>query len=247
MAIKVDSKKLLEAGAHFGHQARRWNPKMAPYLYGVQDKVHVFDLIKTKQMLEEALEVLKKASKQGKKILILGTKKQAKEWIAKVAQEVGCFYVNERWLGGTFTNFDQIKKSTQKLADLKNKMQKGEFNSFTKKERLLIEREIARLTRFFGGIAEMEKLPDFLFVVDTKRESGAIKEARVKGVETIAIVDSNSDPTLVDYPIPMNDDATRAIEYVLSLVKEAILEGKSVKGRKGTKGIKSKAKSIKSS
>lgn len=231
MAIKISLKELLAAGAHFGHQARRWNPKMAPYLYGVQDGVHVFDLVKTKEALEEALDVLKKATKEGKSILIVGTKKQAKEKVAEIAQAAGCFFVTERWLGGTLTNFDQMKKSIQKLSDMKRKKEAGEYKSFTKKERILLEREIARLERFFGGLSGIDELPDVMVIVDTKRGAGIVKEARAKGVEIIGIVDSNSDPTLVDYPIPMNDDATRALDYVLSLIKDAILEGKASKSK----------------
>lgn len=239
MVVTVDVKKLLEAGAHFGHQSRRWNPKMAPYLYGIQDGVHVFDLIKTKKLLVEALKVLRDSAKGRKAILIVGTKKQAKDKVREVAQATGCFFVNERWLGGTLTNFDQIKKSTKKLSDMKKKMDAGEYKQFTKKERLLAEREIARLERFFGGVAGMENLPDVMVIIDTKRGIGAAKEARSKGIEIVGIVDSNSDPTLVDYPIPMNDDATKALDYVLSLVRDAILEGKKLgKGRKSSTSSK---------
>ncbi len=229
MAVTVDVKKLLEAGAHFGHQARRWNPKMAPYLYGVQEGVHVFDLIKTKKALEEALKVLTDSAKEGKLILIVGTKKQAKDKVREIAQAAGCFFVNERWLGGTITNFDQIKKSTNKLAEMKKKMEEGEYKTFTKKERLLIEREIARLERFFGGVAKMDDLPDIIVFIDSKRQAGAVKEARAKSIEVVGIVDSNSDPTPIDYPIPMNDDATKALDYVLSLMRDSILEGKKSK------------------
>lgn len=228
MTVKVDVKKLLETGAHFGHQARRWNPKMAPYIYGEQDGVHVFDLIKTKKALDEALQTLTDSVKKGKTILIVGTKKQAKDKVREIAQATGSFFVNERWLGGTFTNFDQIRKSCKKLTDMKKKMEEGEYKEFTKKERLLLEREIARLERFFGGVEGMEKLPEMLVVVDTKKGTGAVKEAKAKNVEIVGIVDSNSDPTLIDYPIPMNDDATRALEYVLGLIRDAILEGKKL-------------------
>ncbi len=228
MTVKVDVKKLLETGAHFGHQARRWNPKMAPYIYGEQDGVHVFDLIKTKKALDEALQILTDSVKKGKTILIVGTKKQAKDKVREIAQATGCFFVNERWLGGTFTNFDQIRKSCKKLTDMKKKMEAGEYKEFTKKERLLLEREIARLERFFGGVEGMEKLPEMLVVVDTKKGTGAVKEAKAKNLEIVGIVDSNSDPTLIDYPIPMNDDATRALEYVLGLIRDAILEGKKL-------------------
>ena len=229
MAVKVSLEELVKAGAHFGHQSRRWNPKIEPYLYGEKDGVHVFDLTKTKVLLEEALEVLKTAAKEGKIILLLGTKKQAREKVEKVAKEAGVFYVNERWLGGTLTNFIQIKRSIQKMSDMKAKKEKGEYSEFTKKERLLLDREIERLERFFGGIADMEKEPDLLVIIDAKKEISAIRESKAKDVPVIAVVDSNSDPTSVDYPIPMNDDATKAVDYVLELFKEAIIEGK---GRK---------------
>ena len=240
MTIKVSLDELVKTGAHFGHQSRRWNPKMKPFLYGIKDGVHVFDLTKTKDNLEKALDFLKSSSKEGKKILFLGTKKQAREKIGKVAKKAGCYFVNERWLGGTFTNFDQIRKSTAKLADMKSKMEEGEYKSYTKKERLLIEREIARLERFFGGIADISDIPDVLVIVDTKREIGAVKEAGMKGVKTVAIVDSNCDPALVDYLIPMNDDATKAIDYVLELMQEAIIEGK--KRKKSSSPSKKKEK-----
>ena len=229
MAVKVSLEELVKAGALFGPQSRRWNPKIEPYLYGEKDGVHVFDLTKTKVLLEEALEVLKNASKEGKIILLLGTKKQAREKVEKVAKEAGVFYVNERWLGGTLTNFIQIKRSIQKMSDMKAKKEKGEYSEFTKKERLLLDREIERLERFFGGIADMEKEPDLLVIIDAKKEISAIRESKAKDVPVIAVVDSNSDPTSVDYPIPMNDDATKAVDYVLELFKEAIIEGK---GRK---------------
>jgi small subunit ribosomal protein S2 len=235
MAIQANLKDLLEAGAHFGHQSRRWNPKMEEYLHGVQDGVHIFDLIKTKELFDEALEAIETASRQNKKILLVGTKKQAKEKVAKVAKEAGIYYVNERWLGGTLTNFDMIRKSIKKLKDMKEKMSKGEYKSFTKKERLLIEREIDRLERFFGGIAALDSVPDMLVIIDIKREFGAVVEAESMGIETVAVVDTNCDPTLVDYPIPMNDDATRCVEYALDLVKQAILAGKK-KGSESSKG-----------
>lgn len=231
----ISLKQLLDAGAHFGHQAKRWNPKVAPYLYGVEDGVHVFDLPKTKIALEEALAFLKTTVGEGKTIILLGTKKQAKEKIAEVGKETGVFYVSERWLGGTLSNFEQIKRSLKKLSDMKESKATGGFNKYTKKERLLLDREIDRLERFFGGLTGMEKLPDVLFVVDIHKENSAVKEARNCKVKVVGVVDSNSDPEDVDYPIPMNDDAQKAIEYVLDLVKEAILEGKKVKPKKEIK------------
>ena len=232
---EVSLKTLLEVGAHFGHQARRWNPKMTPYLYGVQEGVHVFDLLKTKSALEEALEAIKKAASEGKVILLLGSKKQAKDKIIEIGEETGVPYVSERWLGGTITNFEMIKKSLTKLSEMKTKMAAGEYNIYTKKERLLLEREIARLERFFGGMASLTKTPDMLVVVDTHKEIGAVKEARKAKITVVGIVDSNADPAAVDYPIPMNDDASKALDYVLGLVKEAILEGRNSTSRKASR------------
>jgi small subunit ribosomal protein S2 len=240
MAVKISLKELIESGAHFGHQSRRWNPKMEQFLFGEQEGNHIFDLIKTKSALEEALNVITQASREGKGILLLGTKKQAKEKVEEVGKDAGIFYVSERWLGGTLTNFDQIRKSIRKLTDLTEKTAAGEFKNYTKKERLLIEREIIRLERFFGGISTMTKLPDLLIVVDIKKEFTAVNEATMKGVETIGIVDSNADPDLVDYPIPMNDDATRAVDYVLDLIKQAVLEGKKGTSKKSTTSKTSK-------
>ena len=193
MKKAVSLEELLEAGAHFGHQSRRWNPKMAPYLYGVVEGIHIFDLPKTKAALEEALGALTEAASAGKVILLLGTKKQVKDKIIEVGQATDCPYVSERWLGGTLTNFEQMKRTIE---------------------------------RFLGGISSLKALPDVLFVVDTHKEKGAIKEAVKSKIETVGIVDSNADPMVVDYPIPMNDDASKALSYVLDLVKEAILEGK---------------------
>lgn len=242
MAVKISLKELVQSGAHFGHQVRRWNPQMEEYLYGEQEGVHVFDLTKTKEKLQEALNFLSEASSEGKTILFVGSKKQARDKVKEVAEEVGSPFVVERWLGGTITNFDQIKKSINKLKEMKEKREAGEYKKFTKKERVEIDREIERLERFFGGISSLDDIPDVLVVVDTKRESTAISEANMKGVATVAIVDSNSDPTEVDYPIPMNDDATKALTYVLDLLKEAVEEGKTKKKKKKKSKEKKKAK-----
>lgn len=223
---KVSLDDLLNAGAHFGHQSRRWNPKMEDFLYGEDAGVHVFDLTKTKPMLEEALEYLRSVVAEGKSVLLLGTKKQIKEKVREIAEATGMPYVNERWLGGSFSNFEQMKRSLKKMEEMKDNMATGAYNKYTKKERLLIEREIARLERFFGGVKNIKDIPSVLFVIDTKREHGAVREANAKKIPVVGIVDSNADPDLVDYVIPMNDDASKALEYVLELVKEAILEGK---------------------
>jgi small subunit ribosomal protein S2 len=233
MTVKVSAEELLEAGAHFGHQAKRWNPKMDPFLYGVEKGVHVFDLMQTKKALEVALEFLQDSVKEGKVILFVGCKKQAKEKTQEVAEACDCPYVNERWLGGTISNFDQIKRSIQKLGELKEGLASGKYADYTKKERLLLEREKERLARFFGGIAGLTQKPDVLVVIDTHKEDGAVREAQMAGAKIVGIVDSNADPD-IDFPIPMNDDATKAIEYVLELMKKAIQEGKkSIKSKTG--------------
>jgi small subunit ribosomal protein S2 len=202
---------------------------MAEYLYGQENGVHIFDLTKVKPMIEEALDFLTRSVKEGKTVLILGTKKQVKDKVIEVAERVGVPFVNERWLGGTISNFPQMQRSLKKMEEMRTNMASGFYNKYTKKERLLIDREIARLERFFGGIETLTNVPDVLFVVDTKREAGAVHEANERKVPVVGIVDSNSDPDLIDYPIPMNDDASKALEYILDLVGEAIEQGKSVK------------------
>lgn len=220
--VNVSLEELIDAGAHFGHQTRRWNPKMEEYIYGSEGGVHIFDLTKTKPLIEEALEFLAKSAKEGKKILILGTKKQIKDKVAEVSEKIGVPYVNERWLGGTISNFGQIKKSIKKMEDMKEGLASGAYAKYTKKERLLIDREITRLEKLFGGMKSLTGTPDILFVIDTKREAAAVHEANTKKIPVVGIVDTNSDPDPVTYPIPMNDDAARALEYMLDLVAKAI-------------------------
>ncbi|HKB88562.1 MAG TPA: 30S ribosomal protein S2 [Patescibacteria group bacterium] len=224
MAVKVSLEDLVNAGAHFGHQTKRWNPKMGEYLYGSDNGVHIFDLTKTKPLIEEALEFLAKSVKEGKTVLLLGTKKQIKDKVAEVGEELGIPYVNERWLGGTISNFYQMQKSLKKMEEMAENMASGFYNKNTKKERLLIDREITRLQRFFGGVKILKGVPDVLFVIDTKREAGAVHEANARKVPVIGIVDSNSDPDAIDYPIPMNDDASKALEYMLELFKATVSE-----------------------
>ncbi len=236
MKVDVSAQKLVEAGAHFGHQMRRWNPRMEEYLYKVQDNTFVFDLIKTKALLEEALELMATSVAEGKKILFVGTKKQLKDKVMEIAKATNNFYVTERWLGGTFTNFEQIKKSLRKMEDMKKNLANGEYAGYTKRERLLISREVEKFERMIGGLAGMEKIPDIVFVVDTHKESTAVSEARKLKVPVIGIVDSNGNPDDVDYPIPMNDDATQAVSYVLDLVKEALpVSGSETKPAKKAK------------
>lgn len=223
--VNISLEDLLESGAHFGHQVKRWNPKVKEFVYGEQDGVHIFDLVKTKESLEIALAEITKTVKEGKSVLLLATKKQAKSKALEILQETGISVVTERWLGGTITNFSQLKRSIDTLADMKVKLSTGYYAKYTKKERLLIEREKERLERFFGGITTLTRTPDLLIVVDIKKEITAIKEANRKNVPIIGLVDTNSDPNLVDFPIPMNDDATKALELVLGYIKEAVLEG----------------------
>lgn len=224
--VKVSLEDLLNSGAHFGHQTKRWNPKMEEYLYGSDNGVHVFDLTKTKPMLEEALEFLSKSTKEGKTVLLLGTKKQIKDKVAEVGEALGIPYINERWLGGIISNFNQMQNSLRKMQEMTENVASGFYNKYTKKERLLIDREITRLERFFGGIKNLKGVPDVLFVIDTKREAGAVHEANTKKVPVIGIVDSNSDPDAIDYPIPMNDDASKALEYILDLFKGTVEKAK---------------------
>lgn len=248
MAINISLEDLLDSGAHFGHQVKRWNPKVKEYVYGEQDGVHVFDLVKTKEALEVALSEITKVVKSGGSVLLLATKKQAKDKALEILHETGISVVTERWLGGTITNFAQLKRSIDALADMKVKLSTGYYAKYTKKERLLLEREKERLERFFGGITNLKTTPDLLIVVDIKKEITAIKEAGKKNVTTVGIVDTNSDPNLVDFPIPMNDDATKALHLVLDYIKQAILEGQGVSSKaEKVKAPKAKVPKVKKS
>lgn len=223
MTVKITLEELLEAGAHFGHQSRRWNPKMEEYLYGVKDGVHIFDLAKTKIAIEEALKVLEKYVSQGKSILLVGTKKQAKDRVKEIGEKTGISYIDERWLGGTLTNFNQIINSVRKLKDIEEGLATEKYNSYTKKERLLLEREVEKLKRNFGGLRNLTQKPDLMIIIDTHREEGAIKEARRFNVPMIGVTDSNADPTFIDWPIPMNDDASKSVAFILDLIEKTIL------------------------
>ncbi|MBM3205545.1 30S ribosomal protein S2 [Candidatus Shapirobacteria bacterium] len=226
--IKIELKDLLDAGSHFGHQSQRWNPKMAPFLYGVRDGVHIFDLAKTKECLEKAAHFVKEITSQGGKIIFVGTKRQAKAIIREEAQKAKMPFIDERWLGGTITNWDNLKKSIQKLHDLKEQKAQGELKKYTKKENILIDREIARLERFFGGLADLSELPAAIFVVDVKKEHTALKEAARKGVKVVAMVDSNSEPDLVDWIIPANDDAVGSIKMIVGVIAQAAAQGQEI-------------------
>ena len=226
---------LLEAGVHFGHQVRRWNPKMRPYIFTAREGVHVIDLEKTFSKLTEACEFVKKIGEAGGVIIFLASKKQARSIITEEATRSGAKYVVERWIGGLLTNWELTGKNVKKLADLKLKKEAGEFKERTKKENLLIDREIAKLERLYGGVWDLEKLPDALFVVDVRKEENACREALKKGIPVIAIADTNANLDLVTYAIPGNDDAIKAIRIITAAIADAYLGGKKAWERKSAK------------
>jgi small subunit ribosomal protein S2 len=218
-------RQLLEAGVHFGHHTRRWNPKMAPYIFGKRNNIHIINLEKTVPMLYEALDAIQSIAKNGGKFLFVGTKRSASDLIAQAAINCGQYYVNHRWLGGMLTNWETVSNSIKKLKSLEERIESGEINSLTKKERLQIERQKEKLDLNLGGIKNMNGIPDAMFIVDTNKESIAILEANNLNIPVIAICDSNSNPSGVDYPIPGNDDALRAISLYCDLVAASVLKG----------------------
>lgn len=224
-SLELQITEMMDAGAHFGHQTKRWNPKMKPYLYGARSGVHIIDLQKTKNLAVEALDFLVRMVGQGKDVLFVGTKQQARAVIRAEAQRAKMFYVTDRWMGGTLTNFQTIKKSIDRLIDLENRREKNDFEGYTKKELLNIDRTIAKLMASLGGIKGMKGQPGVLFVVDPKQERIAVSEANKIGIPVIAITDSNCDPDPIDYPIPGNDDAISSIEYFTRKVADACLLG----------------------
>ncbi len=226
---------LLEAGVHFGHQVRRWNPKMSPYIFGEREGIHVIDLGQTVAKLQEACDFVKRLGEEGKTILFLASKKQARDIIREQALACGALYVNERWIGGLLTNFEQTSRTIKHLTDLKTKKESGAFRERTKKENLLIDRDIIKLERLYGGLNSTDKLPDALFVVDVKKEENACREAKMKEIPVIAICDTNANLTLVGYPIPANDDATRAISIIVEAISKAYLEGKQAYDKRAAK------------
>jgi small subunit ribosomal protein S2 len=215
---------LLEAGVHFGHQTRRWNPKMKPYIFGKRNGIYIIDLQKTVKLFEQVVEFVQQLAAEGKRILFVGTKRQAQEAIAEEASRCGEFYITNRWLGGTLTNFVTLRTSIERLKEIEQRLG-DEASPLTKKERLRLDRERDRMIKNLEGIRDMEGLPDALFVVDPKKESIAIAEANKLGIPVIAIVDTNCDPELIDYIIPGNDDAIRAIRLFASRVADAYIEG----------------------
>nr|BDA99296.1 ribosomal protein S2 [Cryptomonas sp. NIES-3952] len=224
MAV-VTLAELLEAGVHFGHQARRWNPKMFPYIYAERNGIHIIDLVQTAQLLTNACEFVRKASQEGKRFLFVGTKRQAASVICQEADRCGAYYINQRWLGGILTNWFTIKTRVERLKDLEQKEESGYLDQLPKKEAASIRRELEKLRKNLNGIKNMKRLPDLVVIVDQKRESTAIQECIKLKIPVISILDTNCDPDLTDIPIPANDDAIRSIKLVLGKLADSICEG----------------------
>ncbi|MGO1779997.1 MAG: 30S ribosomal protein S2 [Lactobacillus delbrueckii] len=222
----VSMKQLLEAGVHFGHQTRRWNPKMKPYIFTQRNGIYIIDLQKTIKMLDDAYNYVKAVAQDDGVFLFVGTKKQAQEAIAEEATRAGQYYVNQRWLGGTLTNWTTIQSRVKRLKDLKKMAEDGTFDVLPKKEVSLLTKEMDKLQKFLGGIEDMPRIPDVMFVVDPKKEKIAVHEANKLGIPVVAMVDTNTDPTPIDVIIPSNDDAIRAIRLIAGAMADAVIEGK---------------------
>ena len=224
MAV-VAMKQLLEAGVHFGHQTRRWDPKMAEYIFQARNGIHIIDLQKTSKKLDEAYGFIKEQAEEGKTVLFVGTKKQAQECIKEAAEKCGMYYVDQRWLGGMLTNFGTIKTRIQRLKDIEAMQEDGTFDVLPKKEVIVLKKELEKLQANLGGIKEMEEIPGVLFIVDPKKEYNAIKEAQKLNIPVVGIVDTNCNPEVLDYPIPGNDDAIRSVKLITDAMANAIIEG----------------------
>jgi small subunit ribosomal protein S2 len=222
IVISIGVKELLDAGVHFGHQTKRWNPKMKPFIFDARNGIHIIDLSRTLNQIEAACNFLSSAVSKGGKVLFVGTKKQAQQAVRETAKECGQFYVTERWLGGTLTNFSTIKRSIARMKEIERMESDGGINAYVKQEQSMIRREAARLVKFFDGIRAMDKYPAAMFVVDIKREHNAVAEARRLKIPVVAIVDTNCDPDLVDYPIAGNDDAIRSVRMILATIGQTI-------------------------
>ena len=225
MAV-VAMKQLLEAGVHFGHQTRRWDPRMAEYIFQARNGIHIIDLQKTSKKIDEAYEFLREQSEEGKTVLFVGTKKQAQDCMKEAAEKCGMYYVNQRWLGGMLTNFATIEKRIQRLNELEKMEEDGTFDVLPKKEVTLLKKEMDKLNKNLGGIKEMKEMPGVIFIVDPKKERNAILEARKLNIPTIGLIDTNCNPNDVDYVIPGNDDAIRAVKLIADCMANAVIEGR---------------------
>lgn len=222
---RIELTDLLNAGAHFGHLTRRWNPKMKPFIFMERNGIHIIDLKKTQELLESACNGLSNIVSEGKKVLFVGTKSQASQVIEKEAKRCGAFYVSKRWLGGMLTNFATIRKSVKRLQNIEKMETDGTYDKITKKEALVLDREKEKLQEVLSGVVDMTRLPGALYVVDIKKEEIAVKEAKKLGIPVFAIIDTNCDPTMVDFPIPANDDAIKSIQAITKIIADAVLEG----------------------
>ena len=225
--LSIGVKELLDAGVHFGHQTKRWNPKMKPFIFDARNGIHIIDLSKTLSQLEAACNFLSDTVRKGGKVLFVGTKKQAQHAVKETAKECGQFYVTERWLGGTLTNFTTIKRSIDRLKQIERMEADGSINKYVKQEQSMIRREAARQVKFFDGIRAMDKHPGAMFVVDIKREHNAVAEARRLKIPVVAVVDTNCDPDLVDYPIAGNDDAIRSVRMILATIGQVVTQAQA--------------------
>jgi small subunit ribosomal protein S2 len=226
---EIDLQEMFEAGCHFGHKIAKWHPKMAPYIYGSEGGVHIFDLEKTSEQLKLACQRFYDLAKEGKTLLMVGTKRSAREIIKEAASEMGCFYIVSRWMGGLLTNFNQLQKSIQRMTDIEKGLESGKFDKYTKYERLQLDKEKTRLERFFVGLQQLKGKPDCVFVVDSEKEKIVVKESVSEGVELIAIADSNADPRQIDIVIPANDDASKSVKYIVNNLKTAYNAGKTAR------------------
>ncbi|HEY9749955.1 MAG TPA: 30S ribosomal protein S2 [Allocoleopsis sp.] len=222
----VSLAQMMEAGVHFGHQTRRWNPKMSPYIYTARNGVHIIDLVQTAQLMEEAYSYMRTAAEQGKKFLFIGTKRQAAGIVAQEAARCGAYYVNQRWLGGMLTNWTTIKTRVDRLKELERREETGALDLLPKKEASVLRRELEKLQKYLGGIKAMRKVPDVVIIVDQRREYNAVQECLKLGVPIVSLLDTNCDPDFVDIPIPANDDAIRSIKLIVGKLADAIYEGR---------------------
>lgn len=227
----VTMKSLLESGVHFGHQTRRWNPKMGKFIFGSRNKIHIIDLQKTLKELKKIYKVVRDFSAEGKEFLFVGTKKQAQEPIKEEALRCNSYFVSDRWLGGTLTNYDTLKKSIARLKELDAMKENGIFKVLSKKEQSQKEKERVKLEKSLEGLKNMSKLPDVMFIIDPVEEATALAEARKLGIPVVAVCDTNCDPDLIDYPVPGNDDAIRAVKLFCSVIADAVLEGKGIENK----------------
>ncbi|HEY9850599.1 MAG TPA: 30S ribosomal protein S2 [Leptolyngbyaceae cyanobacterium] len=222
----VSLAQMMEAGVHFGHQTRRWNPKMSPYIYTSRNGVHIIDLVQTAQLMENAYSYMRTAAEQGKKFLFIGTKRQAAGIVAQEASRCGAYYINQRWLGGMLTNWATIKTRVERLKDLERRQESGALDLLPKKEAAVLRREMEKLQKYLGGIKAMRKIPDVVVIVDQRREYNAVQECLKLGIPIVSLLDTNCDPDVVDIPIPANDDAIRSIKLIVGKLADAIYEGR---------------------